>query len=174
MERRPGNSRFKVGGEERKKRGRGGERMGSGSSRYLDGMGLDWIVRRKYVLVPELVRAVNRCSSTHGVPLPRAAGLTVVEYSYCRWRMKYPSCTSTGTGTDQRLSGQSSRFPNCPSTAQHSTGEMDEQAHKPNQTRHNTTRTKSTGGATALVHALDLNLNLPALLKAATARRLRC
>lgn len=77
MERRPGNSRFKVGGEERKKRGRGGERMGSGSSRYLDGMGLDWIVRRKYVLVPELVRAVNRCGSTHGVPLPIAAGLTV-------------------------------------------------------------------------------------------------
>lgn len=33
--------------------------MGSGSSRYLDGMGLDWIVRRKYVLVPELVRAVK-------------------------------------------------------------------------------------------------------------------
>lgn len=59
MERRPGNSRFKVGGEERKKRGRGGERMGSGSSRYLDGMGLDWIVRRKYVLVPELVRPVK-------------------------------------------------------------------------------------------------------------------
>lgn len=66
--------------------------------RYLDGMGLDWIVRRKYVLVPELVRAVNRCGSTYGVPLPRAAGLTVVvEYSYCRWRMKYPSCTSTST-----------------------------------------------------------------------------
>lgn len=63
---------------------------------------LDWIVRRKYVLVPELVRAVNRCGSTHGVPLPRAAGLTVVEYSYCRWRIKYPSCTSTDTGTDQR------------------------------------------------------------------------